>query len=83
MRRRRKSHCALEMTRWPRYLKGYSFGKVAPLASPANPTSEPILVEFSNSLDRIVEEAHSSTKSTFSTKRESTPFRRDELLNGR
>lgn len=49
-----------EMTRWPKYLKGYSFGEVAPLASPADPTSEPILVEFSNSLDRVVEEAHSS-----------------------
>lgn len=50
----------LEMTRWPRYLKGYSFGEVVPLASSADPTSEPILVEFSNSLDRIVEQAHSS-----------------------
>jgi hypothetical protein len=50
----------LEMTRWPKYLKGYSFGEVAPLVSLADPTSEPILVEFSNSLDRIVEEAHSS-----------------------
>ncbi|KAI8930742.1 hypothetical protein NX059_012350 [Plenodomus lindquistii] len=50
----------LEKTRWPRYLKGYSFGVVAPLAGPADPTSELILVEFSNSLDRIVEEAHSS-----------------------
>jgi hypothetical protein len=50
----------LEMTRWPKYLKGYSFSEVAPLASPANPMSEPILVEFLDSLDRIVEEAHSS-----------------------
>lgn len=50
----------LEMTRWPKYLKGYSFGEVAPLASLADPMSEPILVEFSNSLDRNVEEAHSS-----------------------
>jgi hypothetical protein len=50
----------LEMTRWPKYLKGHSFSEVAPLASPADSMSEPILVEFSNSLDRIVEEAHSS-----------------------
>jgi hypothetical protein len=50
----------LEMTRWPKYLKGYSFGEVVLLASLADPMSEPILVEFSNSLDRIVEEAHSS-----------------------
>jgi hypothetical protein len=48
------------MTRWLKYLKGYSFSEVAPLASPANPMSEPILVEFLDSLDRIVEEAHSS-----------------------
>ena len=50
----------LEMTHWPKYLKGYSFGEVAPSASLADPMSKPILVEFSNSLDRIVEEAHSS-----------------------
>ncbi|PVH90829.1 hypothetical protein DM02DRAFT_620833 [Periconia macrospinosa] len=48
------------MTRWPKYLKGYSFGEVAPLASPADAASEPILIEFSNSIDRIVEEAHKS-----------------------
>src|SRR4051812_9685835 len=48
------------MTRWPKYLKGYSFTDVAPLASLPNPASEPILAEFSDSLDRIVEEAHSS-----------------------
>ena len=48
------------MTRWPKYLNGYSFGEVAPLASLADPMSEPILVEFSKSLDRIVEQAHSS-----------------------
>ncbi|PVH90612.1 hypothetical protein DM02DRAFT_734499 [Periconia macrospinosa] len=50
----------LEMTRWPKYLQGYSFGEVAPLASPADPASEPILIEFSDSVDRIVEEAHRS-----------------------
>jgi hypothetical protein len=50
----------LEMTRWPKYLQGYSFSKVAPLASSADPMFEPILVEFLNSLDCIVEEAHSS-----------------------
>lgn len=50
----------LEMTRWPKYLHGYSFGEVAPLAAPADPISEPILAEFSESLDRIVEEAHNS-----------------------
>jgi hypothetical protein len=47
------------MTRWLKYLKGYLFSEVALLASPANSMSEPILVEFSDSLDRIVEEAYS------------------------
>lgn len=52
----------LEMTRWPKYLQGHSFTEVALLASPANAVSEPLLIEFSNSLDRIVEEAHSSIR---------------------
>lgn len=52
----------LEMTRWPKYLQGHSFAEVALLASPANPASEPLLVEFQVSLDRVVEEAHSSIR---------------------
>ncbi|KAL5373648.1 hypothetical protein PMIN06_012450 [Paraphaeosphaeria minitans] len=52
----------LEMTRWPKYLQGHSFDEVALLASPANPASEPLLAEFSDSLDRVVEEAHSSIR---------------------
>jgi hypothetical protein len=52
----------LEMTRWPKYLHGHSFIEVARLASPASPASEPLLVEFSNSLDRVVEQAHSSIR---------------------
>jgi hypothetical protein len=52
----------LEMTRWPKYLQGHSFDEVALLASPADLASEPLLVEFSDSLDRIVEEAHSSIR---------------------
>jgi hypothetical protein len=36
------------------------FIDVALLASPANTASEPLLVEFSDSLDRVVEEAHAS-----------------------
>ncbi|CAG5158141.1 uncharacterized protein ALTATR162_LOCUS5004 [Alternaria atra] len=52
----------LEMTRWPKYLQGHSFDEVALLASPADQASEPLLVESSDSLDRIVEEAHSSIR---------------------
>jgi hypothetical protein len=46
------------MTRWPKYLHGHSFIDVALLASPANTASEPLLVEFLDSLDRVVEEVH-------------------------
>lgn len=49
----------LEITRWPKYLQGYLFNKVALLASPADQALELLLVKFSNSLDCIVEEAHS------------------------
>jgi hypothetical protein len=52
----------LEMTRWPKYLHGHSFIDVALLASPANTASELLLVEFSDSLDRVVEEAHASIR---------------------
>lgn len=52
----------LEMTRWPKYLQGHSFNDVALLALPAEPSSEPLLAEFSSSLDRIVEEAHRSIR---------------------
>lgn len=52
----------LEMTRWPKYLHGHSFIEVARLANPANPAFEPLLVEFSDSLDRIVEQAHTSIR---------------------
>ncbi|KAK4989983.1 hypothetical protein LTR66_006920 [Elasticomyces elasticus] len=50
----------LEMTRWPRYLRGYSFDEVAPLGSPADHATEPLLAKFAQSLDRIVEESHKS-----------------------
>ena len=50
----------LEMTRWPKYLHGHSFIEVARLASPANLATEPLLVEFLDSLDRVVKQAHAS-----------------------
>jgi hypothetical protein len=48
----------LEMTRWPKYLHRHLLIEVALLASPANTALEPLLVEFLDSLDRVVEEAH-------------------------
>ncbi|PSN61573.1 hypothetical protein BS50DRAFT_604116 [Corynespora cassiicola Philippines] len=52
----------LEMTQWPKYLHGHSFSEVALLAAPVDPTSESLLVEFSESLDRIIEEAQDSIR---------------------
>ncbi|KAF9729919.1 DNA helicase [Paraphaeosphaeria minitans] len=52
----------LEMTRWPKYLHGHSFIEVVRLASPASTASDPLLVEFSDSLDRVVEQAHTSIR---------------------
>lgn len=51
-----------ELTRWPRYLHGHSFIKVTRLTSPAKSASEPLLVEFSDGLDRIIEKAHTSIR---------------------
>src|SRR3954464_12460902 len=48
------------MTRWPRYLAGFTFDEVAPLAAPAHLVVEPLLVEFAESLDRVVEQAYRS-----------------------
>ncbi|KAI1663260.1 DUF3505 domain containing protein [Pyrenophora tritici-repentis] len=50
----------LEMTRWPRYFHGLNMADVAPLAYAANPITEPSLVLFGESFDRIIERAHQS-----------------------
>ncbi|KAF2106082.1 hypothetical protein BDV96DRAFT_607734 [Lophiotrema nucula] len=50
----------LKMTRRPRYLLGFRFEDVAPLAAPADTGKEPLLIGVSQSIDRIVEEAHQS-----------------------
>ncbi|KAI5364340.1 hypothetical protein J4E82_011544 [Alternaria postmessia] len=50
----------LEMTRWPKYLQGHLFINIARLASPVSLLSEPLLVEFSDNLDHVVEQAHTS-----------------------
>lgn len=44
----------LEMTRWPKYLQGHGFAKVAPLGANAQQDAEPLLVEFTRSIDRVI-----------------------------
>jgi hypothetical protein len=50
----------LELTQWGRYLQGYSFGHVAPLAALPDPCHEPLLVEFTESIGRLIEQAYQS-----------------------
>ena len=50
----------LEMTRWPKYLNGYGFTETARLADRPHATMEPLLVEFVESLGRVVENGHRS-----------------------
>jgi hypothetical protein len=52
----------LEMTRWPRYFDGLNMEEVAPLAYGPNPITEPSLVILSESVDRIIEQAHRSIR---------------------
>ncbi|KAH8696802.1 hypothetical protein GQ44DRAFT_558336, partial [Phaeosphaeriaceae sp. PMI808] len=52
----------LEMTRWPRYFDGLNMGEVAPLAYRPNPVTEPALVILSESIDRVIEQAHQSIR---------------------
>jgi hypothetical protein len=46
----------LEMTRWPRFFD------VAPLAYGPNPITDPLLVILSESVDRVIEQAHRSIR---------------------
>lgn len=48
------------MTRWPRYFDGLEPASVAALAYAANPTTEPALHLITESVDRVVEQAHKS-----------------------
>ncbi|PVH90694.1 hypothetical protein DM02DRAFT_734466 [Periconia macrospinosa] len=52
----------LDMTRWPRYFDSLNMEEVAPLAYTPNPITEPPLVILSESLDRIIEQAHQSIR---------------------
>jgi hypothetical protein len=50
----------LELTQWGRYLQGHSFGQVAPLAALPHLCHEPLLVQFAESISRLIEQAYKS-----------------------
>jgi hypothetical protein len=52
----------LEMTRWPRFFDGMNMEEVALLAYGPNPTTEPLLVILSESVDRVIEQAYRSIR---------------------
>ena len=50
----------LQVTRWPKYLRGQDFAQVASLGIGAQYGAEPLLVEFSRSVVRVIEKANIS-----------------------
>ena len=48
----------LELTQWPKYLHGHSFPAVAALAALPHECQEPLLVQFSQSLTRLIDRAY-------------------------
>ena len=52
----------LEMTRWPKYLGGHSFVETALLAVIPDPVQEPLLVEFTKSVERVIEAGYRSIR---------------------
>ncbi|KAI4217989.1 MAG: hypothetical protein L6R36_009178 [Xanthoria steineri] len=52
----------LEMTRWPKYLGGYSFVETALLAVIPDPVQESLLVEFTKSIERVIEAGYRSIR---------------------
>lgn len=53
----------LELTRWPEYVRGYSFNKVASLAFPPDPATEPLLIAVERSVRRLIQLAFDSISS--------------------
>ncbi|KAL4744200.1 hypothetical protein BDW72DRAFT_213959 [Aspergillus terricola var. indicus] len=47
----------LELTRWPEYLRGQDLTAVALLGCPPDPETEPLLVELSASVQRLIDQA--------------------------
>jgi hypothetical protein len=52
----------LERARWSQYLGGLALSEVAPLARLPDPVTEPILQELADSIDRLVDAAHTSIR---------------------
>lgn len=50
------------MTRWPKYLGGYNFVETALLAVIPDPVQEPLLVEFTKSIERVIEAGYRSIR---------------------
>ena len=50
----------LERTRWPHYLAGIQLSEAAKLCELPHPVREPVLVEISDAIDRLVSAAHTS-----------------------
>jgi hypothetical protein len=53
----------LELTRWPEYLRGQDLTAVALLGCLANQDTEPLLVQFSSSVQRLVSQAYDAIQS--------------------
>ncbi|KAF7184232.1 hypothetical protein CNMCM7691_004918 [Aspergillus felis] len=52
----------LELTRWPEYLQGQDLAAVVLLGCLPNPTTEPVLLHFSTSIKRLIDEAYQVIK---------------------
>ncbi|KAL4755670.1 uncharacterized protein BDW70DRAFT_165234 [Aspergillus foveolatus] len=53
----------LELTRWPEYLRGQDLTAVALLGCPPDPETEPLLVELSASVQRLIDQAYQAIRS--------------------
>jgi hypothetical protein len=53
----------LELTRWPEYLRGRDLTTAALLGCPPDLDTEPLLVQFSASVQRLVSQAYHAIRS--------------------
>ncbi|KAG2001179.1 hypothetical protein GB937_010416, partial [Aspergillus fischeri] len=52
----------LELTRWPEYLRGQDLTAVALLGCPPDPVQEPLLAQFSASVERLIHQAYQTIR---------------------